>query len=94
MPFAFARLLVLLAAVYLALGALFAALFAALWAGRADPVAASGTRGFRLLIVPGSTLLWPLLLLRLLKRSGPPAEVNAHRLAALAGSGEARSPRA
>lgn len=94
MPFAFARLLVLLAAVYLALGALFAALFAARWAGRADPVAASGTPGFRVLIVPGSALLWPLLLARLLTRSGPPAEVNAHRLAAFAGPGPERGPRA
>lgn len=93
MPFAFARLLVLLAGVYLALGAMFAALFASRWAGRADPVAGSATPGFRLLIGPGSTLLWPLLLIRLLTRSGPPAEVNAHRLAALAGSSEVRRPR-
>ena len=94
MPFAFARLLVLAAAVYLALGALFAVLFAARWAGRADPVAASGTPGFRVLLVPGSILLWPLLLVRLLTRSGPPAEVNAHRLAALAEPGERRGSRA
>jgi hypothetical protein len=55
------------AGAYLALGLLFAVPFAARWAGRLDPAARLGSRGFRLLIVPGAMLLWPLLLHRLLK---------------------------
>ena len=55
------------AGAYLALGLLFAVPFAARWAGRLDPAAKAGTPGFRLLIVPGAILLWPLLLGRLLR---------------------------
>ena len=36
---------------------------------RLDEVAAHGTPGFRGLIVPGSVLLWPALLLRLVRRT-------------------------
>lgn len=60
-----ARLVVLAAAAYLALGVLFAIPFVTRWAGRLDPAAASGTWGFRVLIVPGTILLWPLLAARL-----------------------------
>jgi len=61
-----ARLLVYLVAGYLAVGLLFAIPFILRWAGRLDPAAAAGTWGFRLLIVPGSVLLWPLLAARVL----------------------------
>jgi hypothetical protein len=54
------------AAVYLGVGALFAVPFVARWAGRLDPAARAGTLGFRLLIVPGTVLLWPWLVRRLL----------------------------
>jgi hypothetical protein len=59
--------IVRIAAGYLAAGALFAVPFARRWSGRLDPVAAHGTPGFRLLIVPGAILLWPLLLLRVIR---------------------------
>ena len=62
-----AKLLVAAAAAYLALGLVFAVPFALHWAGRLDPVARSGSAGFRLLILPGAMLLWPLLLFRLLR---------------------------
>jgi hypothetical protein len=52
---------------YLAAGILFAIPFAWRWSGRLDPVAAHGTAGFRLLVLPGAVLLWPLLLRRLLR---------------------------
>ncbi|HWA15020.1 MAG TPA: hypothetical protein VG817_01205 [Gemmatimonadales bacterium] len=65
-----ATLIVALAALYLVAGALFAIPFATRWAGRLDPVAANGTIGFRLLLLPGAILLWPLLLARL-RRSHP-----------------------
>ena len=62
-----ARLLIGASAVYLGVGLLFAVAFAARWAGRLDPAAAAGTWGFRLLILPGAMLLWPLLLYRVLR---------------------------
>ena len=52
-------------AAYLGLGLAFAVPFALRWAGRLDPAAQRGTWGFRLLIVPGAALLWPLLAVRL-----------------------------
>jgi len=83
-----AELIVALAGVYLALGAVFAVAFA--WRGcqAIDPAAATGTWGFRVLIAPGAAALWPLLLRRW--RSGvgrPPTPRDAHRDAARAGAG-------
>jgi hypothetical protein len=60
-----ARLLVLAATGYLVLGVGFAIPFAARWVGHLDPAAKAGTWGFRVLIVPGAVLLWPLLVARL-----------------------------
>lgn len=51
--------------------------------GRLDPVAAHGSRGFRLLVLPGLTALWPLILHRVIMGARlPPEESNAHRRAA------------
>ena len=69
--------------IYLALGLLFAIPFALIGVKRIDPHAAHGSWGFRLLIIPGTMALWPLLVKRW--RSGvsePPEESNAHRRAA------------
>ena len=49
---------------YLALGLLFAMAFVWKGAGRIDPAAGASGFGFRLAILPGSALLWPLLLRR------------------------------
>ena len=70
----------ILLCVYLACGMVFAIPFVFVGASRIDPHAAGGSWGFRLLILPGSMALWPLLLLRW--KSGaaaPPEECNAHR---------------
>lgn len=77
-----ARLLVYGAEIYLGLGFGFALCFAFLGAGRIDPAARRGTLGFRLLILPASAALWPLLARRWMKRTSPPEERNAHRDAA------------
>lgn len=75
--------LVRLAGAYFTVGALFAPLWAFRLVNRTDPVAAHGTAGFRLLILPGALLLWPLLLGRLLRgTTAPPLERTAHRTAA------------
>ena len=82
MPVFVAHVTVLVAGVYLAIGLAFALAFVFRWVGRVDPAAQSGTLGFRLLIIPGSAILWPILAARLLRgTTGPPEERNAHRLA-------------
>jgi len=68
---------------YLAAGLLFALPFAFRLVNRLDAVAAHGTGPFRILVVPGAVLLWPLLLRRLIRGdTAPPAERTAHRQAA------------
>jgi hypothetical protein len=70
----------ILLGVYFACGFVFALAFAFWGAQRIDPHAGPGTWGFRLLIIPGSTALWPLLLYRWIKGIyEPPEERNAHR---------------
>lgn len=66
--------------IYGLLGVLFATWFA--WSGvaRLDPHARDAGWGFRLVIVPGATIFWPLLLWRLaIGVTMPPLERNAHR---------------
>lgn len=55
---------------YLGCGLVFAVPFVWRWVGRLDPLAGEGTRGFRLLILPGAVALWPLLAARLVARRG------------------------
>jgi len=70
----------LLLGVYLACGLLFAVPFALAGVQKIDPHAAGSGWGFRLLILPGAMLLWPLLLRRWFGGSHhPPEEWNAHR---------------
>jgi hypothetical protein len=86
MPVSLAHPIVLVAGIYLAIGLAFALVFVIRWVGRVDPAAQQGTCGFRALIVPGSMLLWPLLVSRLLRGIvEPPVERNAHRTAARRG---------
>ena len=65
---------------YLAGGFVFAIPFAFLGVKQIDPHAAHGSWGFRLLIIPGAVLFWPLLLKRWAGGvEEPPEEGNAHR---------------
>lgn len=65
---------------YVAAGLLFAIPFLWRGVGRIDPVAEKGTLGLRLLILPGVTAFWPVLLLRWISGvRAPPVECNAHR---------------
>ena len=69
-----------LAGLYLGIGLVFAIPFVLAGAQRMDPHARYGSWGFRLLILPGTMALWPLLLWRWIKGvSAPPEEHNAHR---------------
>ena len=74
--------LVVLAA-YLACGLVFAMPFVFHGVKKIDPHAAHGSWGFRLLIIPGTMVFWPLLLQRWWRGiHEPPGECNAHRQAA------------
>src|SRR5438876_3580485 len=78
-----AQVLLLVAAIYLLLGLVFAIPFVLLGVNKIDPHAKHGSWGFRLLIIPGTMFLWPLLARRWLKGTHePPEENNPHRCAA------------
>ena len=78
-----AQFLVSALATYLACGVIFAAVFLWRWVGRLDPLAAHGTVGFRALVFPGVSALWPLFAMRLIRGANqPPDERTAHRLLA------------
>lgn len=62
MPLPVAEALVFALRLYAAVGALFAVAFSWRGAGALDPAAQAGSWGFRLLILPGSAALWPVLL--------------------------------
>lgn len=69
MPESLATALVLVLAVYAGIGVPFAVVFVLLGVQRIDPAARGATRGFRMMILPGSVALWPLLLLRWVRGS-------------------------
>ena len=69
MPLNLAGVLARLGEGYLLVGLLFGIWFAARGAGRLDFAATTGSAGFRLLILPGGVLLWPLLLPRFFARA-------------------------
>lgn len=62
-----------LATLYVACGTLVAALFVARWRRSFDPSAAVGSWGFCVLIVPGIVALWPVILMRVWRRSAADA---------------------
>ena len=78
-----AESLLIAAGIYLLCGLAFAIPFILLGVAKVDPHAAHGSWGFRVLIIPGTMFLWPLLALRWLKGvHEPPEENNPHRCAA------------
>jgi hypothetical protein len=68
--------------VYLLIGLLFGIAFAFAGVKKIDPAAAASGFGFKLLIIPGSMVFWPLLAKRWAKGTPPPEECSAHRTAA------------
>ena len=67
---------------YLLLGVAFALVFVFKGVQRLDPSAAPGSVGFRLIIIPGCALFWPILLRRWMRGSGFPEEFSRHRSSA------------
>ena len=82
MPHTLVTAIVTTVTVYLAIGAVLAPAIAFWGVRRIDAAAREGTRGFRFLIMPGIAILWPLMLIRILRGGQPPEERNAHRDAA------------
>lgn len=69
--------------IYLLCGLVFAVPFVLIGVKEIDPHAAHASWGFRVLIIPGTMFLWPLLARRWLKGvHEPPEENNPHRRAA------------
>ena len=68
--------------IYLAIGWIFALVFVSVGIARVDPSALASSWGFRAIVAPGVAALWPLLLLRWIRRRTPPEECNPHRAAA------------
>lgn len=67
-------------ATYLIIGVLFGIYFVAAGVQRIDKAVRGAPLGFRLIILPASVALWPLLIGRLLQGSlSPRIERNAHR---------------
>jgi hypothetical protein len=65
-----AVILVDLLKAYLAMGLLFAAVFLALGITRVDPAAKHSALGFKLIVLPGAAALWPVLLVRWIRKGG------------------------
>jgi hypothetical protein len=68
MTVATAQVLVHALAIYAGCGAAFAAIFLWRWVGVLDAAAEHGTRGFRVMVFPGVAALWPLFVVRLIRR--------------------------
>lgn len=66
----FSTAVLVLVAGYALVGLLFALPFLLRGAGRVDPAAREGSRGFRLLILPGTVALWPILASKWRRASG------------------------
>lgn len=74
-----AEWIVLGLSLYFGIGALFALVLVCFALPRLDQEASHAPWGFRVLLIPGAALFWPLLLRRLLQGKGvPPQEHNAH----------------
>ena len=59
--------LLLMPAIYLLCGFIFAIAFVIMGVGKIDPHATHGSSGFRVLIIPGTMFFWPLLARRWMK---------------------------
>lgn len=65
-----AQVILVLVALYLAVGLIFGVVFITIGVGRIDPAARGSSPIFRLLILPGSIAVWPHLFRRWFFRAG------------------------
>lgn len=87
MPLPLAEGLATALLVYAGIGVVFGLAFVTVGLAKVDPVARGASFGLRLLLLPGSAALWPLLALRWWKGGGAPEECSPHRAAARAPEG-------
>ncbi|MEM0895570.1 MAG: hypothetical protein AAGJ79_01700 [Verrucomicrobiota bacterium] len=73
------EILLTILGIYLLIGLLIAVPFAFIGAKKIDPAAVEGTWGFKLLVIPGAMVFWPMLLKRWMQNEPPPIETSAHR---------------
>ena len=64
---------------YLVVGFAFSLPLAFFFLHRVDPTAREGSWAFRVVILPGLSILWPLFVWRLARGQTTPTESNAHR---------------
>ena len=89
MPIEWAERMVLLSTLYVGTGLLVAPVSIFLGLKRIDQGAAVSPMSFRWMILPGSILLWPVILKRIWAGKGQaPAESNAHRRMSRISDGE------
>ncbi len=67
---------------YAIAGLIFSAAFVLFGIHRVDPDARGWSLGFRLIILPGMCVFWPLFAVRWVRGKSKPTERNAHRAAA------------
>lgn len=67
---------------YLFAGLVFSLPFLIFGIHRVDPDAGGWNIGFRIMLIPGLSVFWPLFALRWLRGKRTPVERNAHRMAA------------
>ena len=74
------EVIVWVAGVYMALGLIFSIIFVILGVSKVDPAAKGTGFGFKLIIIPGLLVFWPLFMMRWLKGvTEPPIEKTAHK---------------
>jgi len=78
-PLEIAEVIVATFEAYVVAGVIFALLFLPRAVVRMDPRVAGSPRTLRLLILPGTVALWPLLAWRWITRAPSPVETNPHR---------------
>lgn len=78
----FVEFLIKAVKLYFTAGLIFAVLFSLFGVQRTDPGANGLAPFFRLMIIPGVSIFWPLFALRLVRGKQHPIEQTAHRQAA------------
>ena len=68
---ALAEFIVMALGLYVAVGIVFAIFFVTLGVARVDPAARGAPWGFRLIILPGTVALWPIMLLKFIRGGAP-----------------------
>lgn len=74
------EIIFIIATTYVGVGFLFSILFVILGVHLIDPGVKGATPGFRIVIIPGLIIFWPLFALKWKAKSQPPVEKSKHRV--------------